>query len=73
MQDISPTKRSPTRWRGQLEWFGSMAAYGYLTAKHLEQLKLCDDRMWRMQEMLAERIELAFPNRFPPLSKADPG
>jgi cation transport protein ChaC len=40
---------------------GSMAEYVYLTAKQLEQLGLCDDRMWRMQEMVAERIELAFP------------
>lgn len=42
---------------------GSMAEYVYLTAMHLEQLGLCDDRMWRMQEMIAERIELAFPGR----------
>ena len=40
---------------------GSMAQYVYLTAKHLEQLGLCDERMWRMQEMVAERIEQAFP------------
>jgi glutathione-specific gamma-glutamylcyclotransferase len=45
---------------------GSMAQYVYLTARHLEQLGLCDDRMWRMQEMIAERIELAFPGRIPP-------
>ena len=44
---------------------GSMAQYVYLTAQHLEQLGLCDDRMWRMQEMIAERIELAFPDRIP--------
>lgn len=44
---------------------GSMAQYVYLTALHLEQLGLCDDRMWRMQEMIAERIELAFPGRIP--------
>jgi glutathione-specific gamma-glutamylcyclotransferase len=42
---------------------GSMAQYVYLTTLHLEQLGLCDDRMWRMQEMIAERIELAFPGR----------
>jgi cation transport protein ChaC len=40
---------------------GSMARYVYLTVQHLEQLGLCDDRMWRMQEMIAERIERAFP------------
>lgn len=44
---------------------GSMAEYVYLTARHLEDLGLCDDRMWRMQEMIAERIELAFPDRIP--------
>jgi cation transport protein ChaC len=45
---------------------GSMAEYVYLTVRHLEQLGLCDDRMWRMQEMVAERIELAFPGRIRP-------
>jgi cation transport protein ChaC len=45
---------------------GSMAHYVYMTARHLEQLGLCDDRMWRMQEMVAERIELAFPGRLRP-------
>ena len=44
---------------------GSMAQYVYLTALHLEQLGLCDDRLWRMQEMVAERIERAFPGRLP--------
>jgi cation transport protein ChaC len=44
---------------------GSMAQYVYLTAMHLEQLGLCDDRMWRMQEMVAERIERAFPGALP--------
>jgi cation transport protein ChaC len=42
-----------------------MAQYIYLTVQHLEQLGLCDDRLWRMQEMIAERIELAFPGRIP--------
>jgi glutathione-specific gamma-glutamylcyclotransferase len=44
---------------------GSMAQYVYLTAMQLEQLGLCDDRMWRMQEMIAQRIELAFPGQIP--------
>jgi cation transport protein ChaC len=44
---------------------GSMAQYVYLTVTHLEQLGLCDDRTWRMQEMIAERIERAFPDRSP--------
>ena len=42
---------------------GSMAQYVYLTVQHLEQLGLCDSRTWRMQEMVAERIERAFPGR----------
>lgn len=42
---------------------GSMAEYVYLTVQNLERLGLCDDRMWRMQEMIAERIERAFPGR----------
>lgn len=44
---------------------GSMAEYVYQTVKHLEQLGLCDDRMWRMQEMIAERIERAYPDLIP--------
>lgn len=44
---------------------GSMAQYVYLTVQHLERLGLCDDRLWRMQEMIAERIERAFPGRIP--------
>lgn len=46
--------------------FGSMAQYVYLTARHLEDLGLCDDRMWRMQDMIAERIERDFPGQIPP-------
>ena len=42
---------------------GSMAQYLYLTVLNLERLGLCDDRLWRMQEMVAERIERAFPGR----------
>jgi cation transport protein ChaC len=42
---------------------GSMAQYVYLTALNLERLGLCDDRLWRMQEMIARRIESAFPGR----------
>jgi cation transport protein ChaC len=51
---------------------GSMAQYVYLTALHLEQLGLCDDRMWRMQEMVAERIELAFPGQIEPPLREEP-
>lgn len=50
---------------------GSMAEYVYLTALHLEQLGLCDARLWRMQEMIAERIELAFPGQLPARSGLD--
>lgn len=42
---------------------GSMAHYVYLTVLNLERLGLCDDRLWRMQEMIAERIEKAFPDQ----------
>jgi cation transport protein ChaC len=42
---------------------GPMAEYVYRTVRILEQLGLCDARMWRMQEMVAERIERAFPGR----------
>jgi cation transport protein ChaC len=45
---------------------GSMAQYVHLTVRHLEELGLCDDRMWRMQKMVAERIERAFPGRIAP-------
>jgi cation transport protein ChaC len=45
--------------------FGSMAQYVHSTVAHLEQLGLCDDRLWRMQEMIAERIERAHPEAFP--------
>jgi cation transport protein ChaC len=42
---------------------GSMAHYVYMTAQHLEQLGLCDDRLWRMQALIAARIEQAHPGR----------
>lgn len=42
---------------------GSMAQYVYYTTLHLERLGLCDERLWRMQEMVADRIEHAFPGR----------
>ncbi|RYE09568.1 MAG: hypothetical protein EOP22_08885 [Hyphomicrobiales bacterium] len=49
---------------------GSMAEYVYLTALHLEQLGLCDDRLWHMQDMIAERIERAHPGRLPTPARA---
>lgn len=45
---------------------GSMAQYVYLTTQNLEQLGICDGRLWRMQEMIAERIERDFPGRIHP-------
>ncbi len=42
---------------------GSMAQYVYYTVLHLERLGLCDERLWRMQEMVAERIEQASPGQ----------
>jgi cation transport protein ChaC len=36
---------------------GSMAEYLYSTVRHLEDLGLHDRYLWRMQEMVAERIE----------------
>jgi cation transport protein ChaC len=46
--------------------WGTMAEYVLNTAQHLEDLGLCDDRLWRMQEMVAERIERSFPQAFDP-------
>lgn len=43
---------------------GTMAEYVLNTTQHLEDLGLCDDRMWRMQDMIAERIERANPGAF---------
>lgn len=40
---------------------GSMAQYLYSTVLQLEGMGLCDDRLWRMQEMVAERIERDHP------------
>lgn len=44
---------------------GNMPDYVFNTARHLEALGLCDDRLWRIQEMIAERIERSFPGRIP--------
>ena len=37
--------------------FGSMAEYLYSTVSHLEALGLHDSHLWRLQELVAERIE----------------
>ena len=36
---------------------GTMAEYLYSTVRHLEELGLHDRHLWRLQEMVAERIE----------------
>lgn len=38
---------------------GSMAEYLYSTVRHLEELGIHDRHLWRLQEMVAERIERA--------------
>lgn len=40
---------------------GSMAEYLHNTVLQLEELGMCDNRLWRMQEMVAERIERDHP------------
>lgn len=39
--------------------WGSAAQYLHSTVQHLEALDLCDRRLWRLQAMVAERIEQA--------------
>ena len=39
--------------------WGSMAEYLHNTVKHLEELGIGDRLLWRLQEMVAERIEAA--------------
>jgi glutathione-specific gamma-glutamylcyclotransferase len=43
---------------GQL---GSMAEYLYSTVNHLEELGIHDKHLWRLQELVADRIELSLP------------
>jgi cation transport protein ChaC len=38
---------------------GSMAEYLYATVDHLERLGIHDAHLWRLQELVAERIEAA--------------
>ena len=42
---------------------GSMAEYLYNTVKHLEELGIDDQSLWRLQELVAERIEAAMAAR----------
>jgi cation transport protein ChaC len=38
---------------------GSMAEYLYSTVNHLEELEIHDKKLWRLQELVGERIEAA--------------
>jgi cation transport protein ChaC len=40
---------------------GSMAEYLYATVQHLEHLGIHDHHLWRLQEMVADRIDAAYP------------
>ena len=39
---------------------GSMAEYLYKTVRHLEELGIHDPHLWRLQEMVADRIDAAY-------------
>ena len=39
---------------------GSMAEYLYSTVRHLEDLDIHDRHLWRLQELVADRIEAAY-------------
>src|SRR5262245_7963895 len=39
---------------------GSMAEYLFATVRHLEELGIHDRHLWKMQELVAERIERAY-------------
>ncbi len=45
---------------------GSMAEYLHNTVRHLEELGLRDRHLWRLQEMVAERIEAAAADKTAP-------
>ena len=40
---------------------GSMAEYLHATVTHLERLGIHDHHLWRLQELVAERIDAAYP------------
>jgi cation transport protein ChaC len=44
---------------------GPMAEYVYATVLQLEELGLCDDRLWHIQELVADQIEADHPGKFP--------
>jgi cation transport protein ChaC len=43
---------------------GSMAEYLHATVAHLEQMGIHDHHLWRLQELVAERIEAAYPGDY---------
>jgi cation transport protein ChaC len=45
-------------------YLGSMAEYLHNTVKHLEELGIGDTYLWRLQELVAERIEAPTGGRF---------
>ncbi len=47
---------------------GSMADYLYSTVSHLEALGIHDRRLWRLQELVAERIEAKNLSTQPPVT-----
>jgi cation transport protein ChaC len=52
--------------------FGSMAEYLHNTVSHLDALGIDDPYLWRMQELVAERIEAAAAARAEPNVRAHP-
>ena len=42
-------------------WKGSMAEYVHATVTKLEELGIHDESLWTLQELIAERIEAAYP------------
>lgn len=42
---------------------GSMAEYLFATVAHLQQMGIHDTHLWALQDMVADRIETAYPDR----------
>ena len=51
--------------------FGSMAEYLHNTVRHLQELGIDDRYLWRLQELVAERIEAATDGRSPKTASAE--
>ncbi len=43
---------------------GSMAEYLHATVEHLERLGIHDHHLWRLQALVADRIDAAYPTEF---------